>query len=214
MGATQPFARAADRFGMFQRASVKLTIGSLDDPNLAVETDYNPKDLTLSRSVPWGIKNHVGKDALDPEFTGSQPRSMDLELFFDSYEQGYPLQGVITNLEAMATPTDITSTDETKRRPHYCLVTWGQGERAAFPPMRCVIESVTTKITMFARDGAALRIVANVKVREARMSNDGRYDAAAARQLAVMASNAEKRASDDQRTDAEWRRRQLANELE
>ena len=214
MQATQPPGRAADIGGMFHRASVKLTIGSLDNPDLAVETDYNPKEIALSRTVPWGIKNHVGKDALDPEFTGSQPRSLELELFFDAVEQGYPLQDIIVNLERMATPTDITSTDETKRRPHYCLVTWGQGERAAFPPMRCVIESVTTKITMFARDGAALRIVANLKVREARMTDDKRFDAAAAKQLAVMASNAERRASEAVRSDAEWRRRQLANELE
>src|SRR6185312_16588516 len=102
--------------------------------NLAVETDYNPKELALSRSVPWGINNHVGKDALDPEFTGSQPRSMELELFFDGYEQGKTLHYVIINLERMATPADHTATDETKRRPHYCLVTWGQGDRAAFPP--------------------------------------------------------------------------------
>lgn len=198
---------------MFQRTTIKLTIGSLDDPDLAVETDYNPKEIALSRTVPWGTKNHLGKDALDPEFTGSQPRSMELELFFDSYETGYPLQDIITNLETMATPT-INASDETKRRPHYCIVTWGQGKRAAFPPMRCVIESVTTKITMFARDGAPLRIVANVKVREARMSDDKGFDAAAAKQLAAMASNAERRASEKERTDADWRRRQLANELE
>ena len=80
--------------------------------------------------------------------------------------------------------------------------------------MRCVIESVTTKITMFARDGAALRIVANVKVREARLSNDASYNAAERKQLAAMAASAERNASDAERSDAEWRRRQLANELE
>jgi len=199
---------------MFHRATVKLTIGSLDNPDLAVETDYNPKEVALSRTVPWGPKQHVGGTELDPEFTGSQPRSMDLELFFDSVETGYPLQGIITNLETMATPMDHTATNETKRRPHYCLVTWGQGERAAFPPMRCVIESVTTRITMFARDGAPLRLVANIKVREARLSNDKDFDGAAAKQLARMARDAEKNASDANRSDAEWRRRQLENELE
>ena len=199
---------------MFNRATVKLTIASLDNPDLAVETDYNPKEVALSRTVPWGPKQHVGGTELDPEFTGSQPRSLEIELFFDAFETGYPLQGIITNLETMATPMDHTATDETKRRPHYCLVTWGQGERAAFPPMRCVIESVTTRITMFARDGAALRIVANIKVREARFSDDARFNGAAAKQLAASARNAEQRGSDAARSDAEWRRRQLANELE
>lgn len=199
---------------MFTRATVKLTIGSLDEPGLCVETDYNPKEISLARTVPWSDKNHVGKDPLDPEFTGSPPRSLDLELLFDAVEQGLSLQGIITNLETMATPSDITSSDVTKRRPHYCLVTWGQGERAAFPPLRCVIESLTTKITMFARDGAPLRLMVTLKVREARMTNDTRFDAAQAKQLAMQAANADKRASDDARAAAEWQRRQLANELE
>ena len=199
---------------MFTRATVKLTIGSLDAPNLFVETDYNPKEVSLARTVPWADKNHVGKDALNPEFTGSPPRSLDLELLFDAVESGESLQGIITNLETMATPGDITSSEETKRRPHYCLVTWGQGERAAFPPLRCVIDSLTTKITMFARDGAPLRLTVSLKVREARMTNDGRFDAGAERQLARLASLAEERAGNDARADAEWRRRQLANELE
>jgi hypothetical protein len=199
---------------MFTRATAKLTIGSLDNPKLSVETDYNPKELALSRTVPWANDKHFGKDALDPEYTGSQPRTMDLELLFDAYEKNYSLQGIVTNLERMATPDDLTATDETKRRPHYCVVTWGQGERATTPAFRCVIESVAIKVTMFAKDGAPLRIVANVKVREARMRNDSRYDAAEAAQLATAAKSAAVRASDDVRADAEWRRRQLANELE
>ena len=199
---------------MFKQATAKLSIGSLDDPNLSIETDYNPKEVSLARTVPWSNDKHVGKDALTPEYTGSQPRSLDLELLFDGYEKNYSMQDAMWILEKLATPTDITSGTEQERRPHYCIVTWGQGERAAFPPFRCVIESVTTKVTMFAKDGAPLRIVANVKVREARMKDEVRYEAAAARQLAQAAGRADARASGQQQQDAQWRRRELENELE
>lgn len=199
---------------MFKRSTVKLTIGSLDNPSLAIETDYNPKEIALSRSVPWSNDKHVGKDALEPEFSGSEPRSLEIELMFDSYEQNLSLQDIISNLETLATPIDITSRHEVERRPHYCVVTWGQGNRGAFPPFRCVIESVATKITMFAPDGAPLRIVANLKVREARMKHDSRYSAAMDKQLAQAAKNAADRQSSDERAEADWRRRQLANELE
>lgn len=198
---------------MFKPAPTKLTIGSLDRPTLSVEADYNPKEIALSRTVPWATKDHVGKDQLEPEYNGSQPRTLDLELFFDAFERNYSLQDVIINLERLATP-DPTASDDTLHRPHYCVVTWGQGERAAFPPIRCIIESVTTKITMFAKDGAPLRIVANVKVREARMKNDARFDAAMEKQLASAASKAAGKAADELRDDAEWQRRQLCNELE
>ena len=199
---------------MFKKATAKLSIGSLDKPSLSIETDFNPKEVSLARTVPWSDKNHVGKDAMTPEYTGSQPRSLDLELMFDGYEINYALTDPIAILEELATPTDITSGTEKERRPHYCVVTWGCGKRAAFPPFRCVIESVTTKITMFAKDGAPLRVVANVKVREARMNDDKRFDAAEAKQLAWVSSKADGRTSDEQRQDAEWRRRELENELE
>jgi uncharacterized membrane protein YgcG len=55
------------------------------------------------------------------------------------------------------------STDENKRRPHRCVVTWG----LTVPGFRCVIESLSTKYTMFSEQGIPLRATCTVKLKEA-----------------------------------------------
>jgi hypothetical protein len=53
--------------------------------------------------------------------------------------------------------------DETKRRPHLCVVKWG----ATVPKFTCVIESLSAKYTMFSDAGVPLRATCTVKLKEA-----------------------------------------------
>jgi hypothetical protein len=170
---------------VFQRSIAKLSIGSLDEPSLAVAAHYNPKDLQFQRSVPWTshqLANHGAADQLDLEFTGSQPRTMDLEMLFDCVEQQNPddprtieqLVDVVETLAAMRDPEG----DAAHRRPHFC-VTWGD---RGVKRLRCVIEAVTVKYTMFDRIGTPLRAVCTLKVKEARL-RDTDYEANSAEQM-------------------------------
>jgi len=151
---------------MFKGSVAKLSIGSLDNTKLSVEAHYNPKDLAYQRSVPWSahpLADKTAKDQMEVEFTGAQPRTMDLELLFDAFETSGTVQATVDVLDVLA------AVDDNLRRPHYCVVTWGdQGVR----PLRCVIESLTVKYTMFDRMGAPKRAVCNVKVREAHLRGD------------------------------------------
>jgi hypothetical protein len=169
---------------MFKRSVAKLSIGSLDDPDLSVEAHYNPKDLAYQRSVPWAphpLADKAAEDQMEVEFTGAQPRTMDLELLFDSFETNDSVKDLVDALDALAAVRDPASPDPQQRRPHYCVVTWGdQGVRA----LRCVIESLAVKYTMFDRMGAPKRAVCNVKVREAHLQGD--FDGGEGRQLAAM----------------------------
>jgi hypothetical protein len=154
---------------MFKPSAAKLSIGSLDDPRVSIDAHYNPKELQFSRNVPWSphqLANKNGGDQLEVEFTGAQPRSMDLELLFDGFETRTSVQSCIDVIETLAAVRNPEG-DADERRPHYCVVAWGDG---GVPPLRCVIESVTVKYTMFDRVGTPLRAVANVKVREAHLS--------------------------------------------
>ena len=51
-----------------------------------------------------------------------------------------------------------------ERRPHHCIVTWGDG---GLPRFDCVIESLSIKYTMFDTNGSPLRATATVKLKEA-----------------------------------------------
>jgi hypothetical protein len=158
---------------MFEHASARLTIGSLDNSLLQVEAQYNPHEIQIEKAIPWA--QHSVRDnrswfrrddqkQADLEFTGAPGRAMSLELLFDGFEKNNSVESDAELLEELASVKDPESTEDEPRRPHYCVVTFGaDGMR----PFRCVIESVTTKFTMFSDKGAPLRALCSVKLREA-----------------------------------------------
>ena len=165
----------------------RLSIGSLDQPSLTVVAQYNPKELELARTVPWQKHNSDNTPEArrkkpapgsDVEYTGGEGRTISLELLFDGFETNTSVLKQVLDLDEMATPRDATSTKTEMKRPHQCVVVWGtyaelgkKGERPkneqAMRPLRCVIDSLTVKYTMFSASGVPLRAVANVKLREA-----------------------------------------------
>jgi len=143
-----------------------IWIGSTDD-STTVKAQYNPKELQVDKNVPWQKKNQANQanpTGLHLEFTGAEGRTMSVELLFDEYEtkDGSVAQAV-KDLNWMASVLESTSKDENKRRPHLCLATWGSTVKA----FQCVIESLSTKYTMFSPEGAPLRATCTVKLKEA-----------------------------------------------
>jgi hypothetical protein len=150
----------------------KLTIGSIDDIDLTVRAQYNPKEIDLQKQVTWkeenAIKGRAPKDEYDVydlEYTGLPARTMSLELLFDGYEDNKSVQPTILALQQMMTPIDEHSTDSHLARPHHCVVAWGDRDLVNF---QCVIESLSVKYTVFGTDGRMLRAVCNVKLKESR----------------------------------------------
>jgi len=137
------------------------------DTGIQVEAQYNPKELQIDKTVPWQKKSQANKSGgtgIQLEFTGAEGRSMTLELLFDGYETNTPIGDKVETLNTMASVLEPDSADETKRRPHLCVVTWGTVIPNKF---RCVIESLSTKYTMFSDQGAPLRATCTVKLKEA-----------------------------------------------
>lgn len=160
----------------FAPAKAKLTIGSLDD-STTVSAQYNPKELQIDQTVPWSKKNAANQansaqgssaqGGIALEFTGAEGRSMSVELLFDGYEGGdraVDVAGQIKKLEKMAAVINPTSPDENLRRPHRCVISWGE---RGMPSFKCVIESISTKYSMFSSDGVPLRATCTVKLKEA-----------------------------------------------
>ncbi|MBV8757617.1 MAG: hypothetical protein JO257_10090 [Deltaproteobacteria bacterium] len=137
---------------------------------------YNPKELQIDKPVPWSKHNYTNKGndqaknargAIALEFTGAEGRSLTVELLFDAY--GDPNNAVdvtaeVAKLEALAAVKDPTDDDENKRRPPLCVIRWGEG---GMPTFTCVVESLSTKYTMFNDGGEPLRATCTVKLKEA-----------------------------------------------
>jgi hypothetical protein len=143
-----------------------IYIGSVDVPSLTVEAQYNPKELQVDKNIPWSKKNQANQanpTGLHLEFTGAEGRTMSVELLFDGYEQKKSVAKPVEDLNKMASVWDGSSPDENKRRPHLCVCSWGD----TVDNFRCVIESLSTKYTMFSEAGVPLRATCTVKLKEA-----------------------------------------------
>ena len=155
----------------FEPANKKLKIGSLDDTNLSCEAQYNPKELQIDKPIPWTKHNMANKSEAQKadgkihlEFTGAESRSMTVELLFDGFEKKQSIASHVAALEQMSSVIDASSSKEDKRRPHHCVVSWGD---RGIPSFKCVIEQLTTKYTMFLTDGTPVRATCTVKLKEA-----------------------------------------------
>lgn len=175
----------------FQPARAKLWIGSLDDPSLDVTAQYNPKELQIDKQITWeehksrdnrqgqsgaGQPRTDGSEQTDLEFNGTPPRSMSIELLFDSYETNTSVDPDIRKLETMSSADDPESPagEENKRRPHHCIVTWGSGG-GGMRPFRCVIESLAVKYQVWNQAGVPVRATCTIKLKEAqKMGSRGR----------------------------------------
>jgi hypothetical protein len=158
----------------FDPAQKKLSIGTVDycnGPQFHVDAQYNPKELQVDMPVQWSKHNMANKTEaakergeLHLEFTGADSRSMQVEMLFDGYEQKQSIADKVASLEKMASVMKPSSPKEDERRPPLCVVTWGD---RGLPSFRCVIESLSTKYTMFDTNGTPLRATCTVKLKEA-----------------------------------------------
>lgn len=118
---------------------------------------FNPKEYAISKSVPWNPHATAGVDAPEMQFTTGQGETLDLELFFDTYEAGTPVTAHTKKLHTMA----MIAPD--LHRPPMVVVTWS--EHLAF---QGVIESINHRFTMFLESGVPVRATVSIKLREAR----------------------------------------------
>lgn len=150
----------------FKPAKEKISIGSLDESGLSIKAQYNPKDLQVDLQVPWQKANQAnksGEQGIHLEFTGAEGREMTVELLFDAYEDKGSIAHKIETIHKLASVIKAGSKKEKDRRPHRCVVKWG----STVSSFRCVIESVSTKYTMFTDDGTPVRATCTVKLKEA-----------------------------------------------
>lgn len=152
----------------FQHPSEKsgvISIASVDT-GIQVDAQYNPNQLQIDKSIPWQKNPQSNKSpekGIQLEFTGAEGRTMSIELLFDGYEKNESVAGKVEMLNEMASVLKPGDPDENKRRPHRCVVTWGK----TISNFRCVIESLSTKYTMFSDKGVPLRATCTVKLKEA-----------------------------------------------
>lgn len=124
-----------------------------------IVVQYNPKEITLDKTVPW--QKHKNSKAAAPvlEYTAGDGKNLAVELLLDSYE-GDPaaLQKLVDRIERLSAVTGIKE----KTRPPICTFVWGK-----FPKFRGVVENMSVKYTMFLEDGTPCRAIVTLKLKQA-----------------------------------------------
>jgi len=118
---------------------------------------FNPAEISIDKSVPWSRAADSTDDAPSLEFTAGEPKSMSFELMFDTFESRENVyQKFVASLDT------LTVADPQLKRPPMLTFTWG-----GLPAFSGVVESISTKYTMFLPDGQPCRATVQLKMKQA-----------------------------------------------
>lgn len=122
---------------------------------------FNPKEVSITKSAKWERKPAKGKVAGHTEFSGAEPCKMTLELFFDATMNG--AVDVVKSVEDLfaccAPPGDAKQSE--KAVPNLVVFNWGQVKSFA-----AYVSQVQAKYTRFSADGIPIRAVCTVTLEE------------------------------------------------
>ena len=118
-----------------------------------------PTSVTTDKSVSWNKSKSSQGDEPTLEFTDGTPKSLSVELMFDGFETRDNVR------EKYVVPLEnLTLVDQSLERPRMVKVVWdGNG----LPEFKGVVESVSTKYTMFLPDGTPVRCTTNITMKAA-----------------------------------------------
>lgn len=157
----------------------KLSFQKLDLNKTAVgepiEVPYNPTEFSLGKGANFADINIPGLDAPILQFVRGDAETLDLELFFDSTDNGTGREAdsVVEQVDGFYRLVKIEGDLHT---PPLVRITWGndfpgivhdQSSRPV-PVFDCIVTSCTRRFTLFNPDGKPLRAVVTLALREYR----------------------------------------------
>jgi hypothetical protein len=123
------------------------------DLNDRIECRFNPREYVIAKSATWSRTPVRGAESAPlPEFVGTNPRTLQMELFFDEWESGSgDVSKDVEKLLAWTNPTR-DSIGANKPTPPVVFFQWGTK-----PLFDAYVKSVNARYTMFRNDGTPVR---------------------------------------------------------
>jgi hypothetical protein len=140
-----------------ERASFRKVDGG--DP---IDVMFNPKEVSVKKTVPWNAQPKPGKNDPKQQFTSGQAREISFKLEFDTSGADSPTGLYAEDVRIYINPimqlADIPAdAPADKKFPPTLIFQWGQGLS-----FNCVMKSVNVSYTKFNPDGIPIR--ADVKI--------------------------------------------------
>jgi hypothetical protein len=175
--------------------------------------DFNPKDYSTGLQAGWNYKPQKKPGEL-PEYTGTQLRTLDVEMFLDATDSDDgDVMPTIDTLMSTLRPT-AKSVSANAPFPPIVVFSWGSA-----PPFVGVVKSVTSSLTLFRPDGKPVRATCKVSLQEystepgKQNPTSGALRSSRAHQV-VLGDTLASVATDEYGSPALWRAIALANGLE
>lgn len=146
----------------------RLTI--VPERGAPIKAMFNPERYTVNKSVQLAEIAIPGLDAPVVQFVRGQNEKINLELFFDTTDQG--MADSVTDVRTLTTAVyKLLKVDGELHAPPRVLLSWGNGSQltshgTSIPPW-LVLESVSEEFSVFSPGGVPLRAKLSVTFREA-----------------------------------------------
>lgn len=128
---------------------VKLLI--IPDVGLPAVAMFNPQQIAISKSVNWSRIGAKQSDVKRAQFTNGEPRTLSMELFFDTYELKVDVRLLTGRVER------LTVVQGPRHRPAVCRLIWG----ASGVFFKGMLTQLSQNFTMFLPTGNPVRATLN-----------------------------------------------------
>jgi hypothetical protein len=141
----------------------KAQLFNADTSTRVVDCQFNPSELTISKSNQWQSSHSSTTPLPDMTFQGEGPSSFTLNLTFDSYEQRQDVRHLTDAVLSLmsASVEERGPQNNVSKRPPHVMFTWGN-----FSTFPAVIEKIDQKFTLFLDDGRPARATLTVSLKE------------------------------------------------
>lgn len=131
------------------------------ETNERIEFLFNPTEYSLSKANNWDAEAIIGFDVPPTEFQGGDPTTLDLELFFDTYEKKEDVRRYTDKVFALTKISDETRQNSERGRPPRVMFNWGR----VFS-FQAVITELSVTYTLFLSDGTPVRASMELSLQE------------------------------------------------
>lgn len=146
----------------------RATIVNLDTPGAPIQCMFNPKEYAFSKQNRWQPGQTKGTNVPRLEFGGGQPATLQMQLFFDTYESRKDVRKEYTEEIWRLMMVDETLKDpkNKKGRPPKVRFQWGSAWS-----FDAVITSINQKFLLFLPNGTPVRATMDVSFQQ--IQDDG-----------------------------------------
>lgn len=126
---------------------------------------FNPTEYTVTKSARWNRPPTRGAESsTPPEFTGSDPTTIGMEIFFDAFEE--PAGDVSGDVDTLLTWTRPTPVSIARGLPQPPLLRFVWGTNPVLQSFQGFLKNVQARYTLFRRDGTPIRATATISLEE------------------------------------------------